>query len=190
MAILDRGIQARLDEVVMRWNLHEESDIALPVPIQLVARHEGWRIGWGCEWPLYGFAIYNRETRIMRLNEALSDDWIRFTIAHEMGHEIAGHGYGEYTYKHGVRDAREREADLVAMELLIPPWLRQEALSCIEIAERCRVPLTHVRWFRTLEMGDADGDDAPVSQCPRGASRDRSARTRGMAIGRKSRSAA
>lgn len=188
----DHAIRRRLDEVITRWNLHEASELSLPVPIELVARHEGWRIGWGCEWPVYGFAVYSQASRTMRINESLSDEWIRFTIAHEMGHEIAGHGYGQYAYAHGPRDdPREREADLVALELLIPRWLRDGSVECAEVARRCRVPLPHVQWFwQVVGLGGRDADDETVSQRARGTGSGRSTRPRGLAIGRNQRSAA
>lgn len=66
--LLSAATIGRIDELIDRWNLHDDSDISLPVPIQRVAHDEGWKIGWGCRWPLYGFAIYDHSTRVMRLN--------------------------------------------------------------------------------------------------------------------------
>jgi Zn-dependent peptidase ImmA (M78 family) len=87
--------------------------------------------------------------KIMVINADTGRQWQRVTMAHELGHYLAGHLYLPSTRLNAAwlppDDELEREANTVAARLLIPQWLIDDGLSVDELAERCDVPTSLVR---------------------------------------------
>jgi len=82
-------------------------------------------------------------------NEAQSEDWVHFTISHEMGHQIAGHGFGEFkTSVVPANKVMKREGDLIALAMLIPTRMRDATRRAEDVVRKCEVPLEHMRRLR------------------------------------------
>lgn len=143
-ARLTKAGETAVRALIARYNLHGR--MALPVPIRQIARDEGWRIHYTERLaPLYGFAVVHGSVHLMQINADVTDPYQRFAIAHEMGHVLNGDRVSLHLCAAGGRLAQwtsrrmERQADLAAARLLIPP-AAFEAGSIAEIAAACEVP--------------------------------------------------
>jgi len=148
MSRLPAAGEHAIRDLISRYNLHT-SRLALPVPIRLIARAEGWRV-WYREglWPLYAFAVVDGPIRLMVVNACLSDEYQRWAIAHEMAHALNGDGslHPHLCAANGplapwTTRRMEQQADQFAARLLIPDWIIDETGGDIaEIAAACEVP--------------------------------------------------
>ena len=148
------GLRA-VHDLIERYDLHRFAQ----VPIQRVARWEGWHIQYQSGMaPAYGLAVVHGGVRLMVINEDVTDAIQRATMAHEIAHVLLGHTLGLDLY--GPRNQmasllleqievrQEREADMAAAVIMIPEHLLFECETVDEIMCRCHVPrrLAEVRW--------------------------------------------
>ncbi len=133
--------ERRITRTIELHNIHIQG--MLPVPIRQIARNEGWTVFYReGVFPLYGFAIVREPHKIMGINADISLQWQRATIAHEMGHYIAGHRHGlnMLTERPWTWTKEEREASEIGARLLVPEWSLQEYQTIAELAAACDVP--------------------------------------------------
>lgn len=133
-----------------RWMLRRLIDAyqihdTLPVPIEAIARRMGWTIEYHeCMASLYGFITLEGGRRCIVVNGSLSRPWLRATVAHELGHWIAGHlheGGRVFSYVGAPPDdPEEREATAVAALLLVPPRAVRRHADPAALAQACGVP--------------------------------------------------
>jgi hypothetical protein len=148
-----------LRALIERRGLHAEP--FAPVAARQLARDEGWHLRFAASMgALYGVGVVDGTTRLMVLNEAVSLEWQRFAIAHELAHYVLGHAGGVFTCLESelVRAERTREeieANIGAAYLLIP----DRALGLAEVADvagLCGVPFDLVELRRACAIGVRD----------------------------------
>ena len=156
----DAAAIAAARAVIDRWGLHDDLVLDLPVPIERVARREGWRILWGPLYPVLGYAVVARGVRLMRIDERLSSSWARVTIAHELAHVlIEPHAPLRLCLEQLMPrpdQETERAATLAGLLILVPERLLTAGLPAREIAARCGVPEDLVRWLAAALLGEKD----------------------------------
>jgi Zn-dependent peptidase ImmA (M78 family) len=148
MIYLDETVARRVGTLIERYGLHD-ADAILPVPIKQVAKEEGWRVEYHSRMgKAIAMAFLVGGVKLMYVNANLAWATQRVGIAHEMGHEMAGHAVGLDTFmgagrRHeGLRNVavqQEKEANLIAGLLLIPAEFRDGHLLDSEVATRCTV---------------------------------------------------
>lgn len=158
MQRLAASTQKTVRGMIERYDLHRSD--ATYVPIKQVARDEGWKVCYqpGSRMaPAMAFAVIAHGYKGIVVNEAVAEGVQRTAIAHELGHELAGHKVGvdvfgsrrhDHLYRRGLVPEQEREADIIASILLIPDWLLFERLDAVEMAAMCRVP----QWLAALRL--------------------------------------
>lgn len=153
---LPRVGRAAIRELIARYHLH--SRLALPVPIRQVAEDEGWRLVYreGLA-PLYAFAVVHRSARLIYINADVDRTYQRAAIAHEIGHSLNGDlgilqlCAASRSQAAWTTSRQERQADLAAAHILIPPWTLREFGSLHEIAAACEVPVELVELYRGVD---------------------------------------
>lgn len=141
-------------ELIARYDLHAAP--VLPVPIRQLARELGWQIVYGERMGrIYGLAVVYRDVRLIQVNAALSHEWQRMTIAHELGHVLNGDASALHLcaapapdLAGWLGDRQERRASLTAARLLIPDWAAREYGTVAELAAACEVPPELVELWR------------------------------------------
>lgn len=158
MALPQRAHRA-VRRLIVRHGLHGPGDI--PVPIRQVVADDGWSLHFreGLA-PLLGIAGILEGVQVMWINADVSRPYQRFAMGHEMGHWLCGHiSTVQLCVEHDDRFAswvsrrQERQADLAAAHILIPPWTLREFGSLHEIAAACEVPVELVELYRGLMVG-------------------------------------
>ena len=89
-----------------------------------------------------------RGTKVMTISEAISPEWQRYVIGHELGHWVNDdlsslHMCGEWSW---LGSKQERRATEVAARLLIPDWAVAAASDVDELARLCQVPRMLAEW--------------------------------------------
>lgn len=95
--------------------------------------------------PVSGYYIF--KDKVIYVNRQDSDERIRFTIAHEIGHSILHADYmkkenGEVLYRNTakkIRDPKEREADHFAANLLVPSFLLRKHVKYAAIEDLSKI---------------------------------------------------
>jgi len=110
--------------------LHMYWDGGLPVRVDEIARRMGAQVErrYGPDFPYSGYFQDARSSPLgiplIEFNGADSFTRQRFTIAHELGHFVLGHGTSPRDYptsfNAGTSDWRERQANQFAAEILMP----------------------------------------------------------------------
>lgn len=134
--------------LIERWDIHRDPMMDLPVPIERIARLEGFRICWGSTFPVMGYAIVGKGARFIRVDSRMSEPWQRLTIAHELGHVLAHHagravddGCRHECAIDRLQDPDELEATLLGLAILVPRAVVDLGWDAAEIARRCMVPI-------------------------------------------------
>ena len=99
------------------------------------------------EWPLvntYGFHMYTVHQHVITINDALSDEWKRFTCSHELGHvflhdRTSTSWVRRYT-GYSVRKI-EHQADDFAARLLSYGIEPEEGMTLQQYAALCGIPV-------------------------------------------------
>jgi hypothetical protein len=134
-----RDLRALID----RRGLHVEPFTA--VAARQLARDAGWHVRFASSMGvLYAIGVVDGNTRLIVVNEAISPEWQRFAIAHELAHYTLGHAGRVFTCLDSelVRRSLHRaevEANIGAALILIP----DAALALgdtSEVAALCGVP--------------------------------------------------
>lgn len=143
--------------LIDRYGMHDDHAI-LPVPIKQVAKEEGWVVCYrGGMGKAIAFGIMVEGVKLIYVNENLTEKTQRLGIAHEMGHDLAGHSVGMDTFMgkrwhqfglQNVGQIQEEQASLVAAMLLIPEWLLDAPMANDEVAHLCKVPVGAVDLYR------------------------------------------
>lgn len=154
MLMLPLAIERRLAQLIDYFEIHAR----LPVAIEDAARRMGWELHDLPDiTPIFGHVRCEADRRIITLNAALTPQARRTTIAHELGHWIAGHlqeGERRLSDAHSPMTEEEHEAWMVASMLLIPQaMLDADNLSALDIAARCDVPA----WLVRLRLRATEG---------------------------------
>jgi Zn-dependent peptidase ImmA (M78 family) len=122
------------------------------VPIQELAEQDGWEIreanGLG---GMYGYSLIGEYDKLMRIDVSQPIQQQRFTIGHEIGHELNGDRWGTH-YCQAVTEQfatwiwrrAEAQVSLVSARLQIPDWVWREEQDVETIAEACQVPVEAV----------------------------------------------
>jgi Zn-dependent peptidase ImmA (M78 family) len=101
---------------------------SLPIPIIEIAEEIGLKVV-PFDFPEEISGVLKKEKRIIGVNKRHHGNRMRFTIAHELGHFLLGHGVEreedivEKDFDEGGR--KEREANIFASEILMPEmWVK------------------------------------------------------------------
>lgn len=135
--------EARLAAFICRYDVHAPR--VLPVPIWQVALEDGWHVTYRDTFDtVHGVAILFGDAKLLCVNATIARPFQRQAIAHELGHVLAGHTSPLHlctnTFVHHLAHRQEREADLVAARLLIPPWALDHYTTIAELAAACDIP--------------------------------------------------
>lgn len=155
---LSRSDAARVRALIDAYDLHGGP---LPVPVRWLAACEGWLIHYRSRiTPLYGYAIVLGGVRLMVINEDVAEPTQRVTIAHELAHDLLGHTqvvdlFGPRFASYGLSDMidrrQERDADIAAACLLIPPRAAEGCEHVGELASRCGVSIRAAALYLGLD---------------------------------------
>lgn len=140
---LSIATESAIQEMVERLDLHSPYSNPLPVPIEQIARDEGWAVRYLHNlFPLYGFAAVRGNKRLMGINADVARPYQRLAIAHELGHFLNGdlfelHLCNEWDW---LYNRVERSASLIAARLLIPDLSLERIETVADLASICDVP--------------------------------------------------
>lgn len=122
-----------------------------PVNLAEILRHleiHASKINWN-EKPSFSAAIDN-ENKILIFNGTHPYVRRRFSIAHEIGHNVLNHSKKDNCFNLDSSDPEEIEANLFASELLLPfDWLKKDISSGLrirEIGEKYKVSTVAIGW--------------------------------------------
>lgn len=127
--------------------LNKYWDSRIPVNPFIIAQRMGLRV-----LPLTG-SMHGRcesDSRIIAYNVSLSETAQRFTVAHEFGHYVTGHGLDyvdndKRNFSTTCDDPAERVANFFAVELLIPKivveyiYSKEKVITIESLATRFKV---------------------------------------------------
>lgn len=144
-------VSRRIVRSVMRRYWLDRASGELPIPIKRIAEAEGWIVAFSDDIdPYRGYSLWNGDRRFMRIHSGYDWPEQRWSIGHEFAHWINGdasaiHFRCDDPVEPDLDGDRERRADLVAAELLIPDWILQRERDPQAIADRCIVPVELAR---------------------------------------------
>lgn len=138
-----------------------------PVDVQVVAESLGFKvIPFAFPNQRKGMVVIEKDIKAIGINENHPKTLQRYTIAHELGHYLNGHGHYENQfiddetkyYDHQFQ--QEREADLFAAELLMPKDflekdLAESGLDISKLTEKYEVS-EQALWIRLTSLNLAE----------------------------------
>ena len=153
---INENTRDTVDFLIRKYNLHDQ----LPVRLDKVMEHFTLRYHNFTPVTL-GFAVVRPRVVYIGINQNLDQSYRRVAEAHETGHIVAYHPHKLYTCKveEWYKDEIEREAQVIASYLLIPPGALQtyyEEFTTNELAELLQVParLIDLRWVQGKLTGE------------------------------------